>query len=42
MGASVVVEAEDSGFIELMVNDDRLDDNSGQFQVRVTAKPLEN
>jgi hypothetical protein len=41
-GASVVVEAEDSGFIEFMINDDRLDDNSGQFHVKVNVKPLEN
>lgn len=39
VGASVTIEAEDSGFIEFMVNDDRLDDNSGQFQVKVTVHP---
>ena len=41
-GASAVIEAEDDGFVEFMVNDDRLDDNSGQFQVKVNVKPLEN
>lgn len=42
VGSSAVVEAEDAGFIEFMVNDDRLDDNSGQFHVKVNVKPLEN
>ncbi len=41
-GASGVIEAEDSGYIEFMVNDDRLDDNAGQFQVKVNLRPLEN
>jgi hypothetical protein len=40
-GASVVIEAEDRGFIEFMVNDDRLDGNSGVFHVKVNVKPLE-
>lgn len=40
-GSSVVVEAEDAGFIEFMVNDDKLDDNSGLFYVKVNVKPSE-
>lgn len=35
VGSSVVIEAEDSGFIEFMINDDVLDDNSGLFHVKV-------
>jgi hypothetical protein len=38
-GASVVVEAEDDGVIEFMINDDILSDNSGSFQVRVNVRP---
>ena len=38
-GSSAVIEAEDSGFIEFMVNDDVLHDNSGLFHVRVTVTP---
>lgn len=40
-GASVVIEAEDSDFIEFMINDDRLEDNSGQFHVKVSVNPLD-
>ncbi|CAN5418645.1 hypothetical protein BH10ACI2_BH10ACI2_03710 [soil metagenome] len=35
-GTSVVIEAEDDGFVEFMVNDDILTDNSGAFLVKVT------
>jgi hypothetical protein len=36
IGSNRTLEAEDNGFIEFMVNDDKLDDNSGFFSVRVT------
>ena len=42
VGSSCVVEAEDEGFVEFMVNDDVLDDNSGHFSVRVKVLPTEN
>jgi hypothetical protein len=35
VGSHRVVEAEDDGFVEFMVNDDKLDDNSGYFSVSV-------
>ena len=35
IGSYRVVEAEDDGFVEFMVNDDKLDDNSGYFSVKV-------
>ena len=35
VGSSRIVEAEDDGFVEFMINDDKLDDNSGSFSVRV-------
>jgi len=35
VGSHRVVEAEDDGFVEFMVNDDKLDDNSGYFSVKV-------
>ena len=35
VGSQRVVEAEDDGFVEFMVNDDKLDDNSGYFSVKV-------
>jgi hypothetical protein len=35
VGSTRVVEVEDDGFVEFMVNDDKLDDNSGFFSVRV-------
>jgi hypothetical protein len=38
-GESVVVEAEDDGFIEFMINDDIVRDNSGAFRVRVKVRP---
>lgn len=38
-GSSVVIEAEEEGFVEFMVNDDRLDDNSGLFYVQVNVRP---
>jgi hypothetical protein len=41
IGSSGLVEAEDEGFIEFMVNDDKLDDNSGFFSVKVKAHPIE-
>ena len=34
-GSSVVIEAEDDGVVEFMINDDILGDNSGSFLVRV-------
>jgi len=34
VGSSRVIEAEDDGFIEFMINDDKLDDNSGFFTVK--------
>lgn len=34
-GSSVVIEAEDDGVVEFMINDDLLGDNSGAFLVRV-------
>jgi len=37
IGAHRTLEAEDNGFIEFMVNDDKLDDNSGYFSVRMTV-----
>jgi len=37
IGAHRTLEAEDNGFIEFMVNDDKLDDNSGYFSVRATV-----
>lgn len=37
-GSSVAIEAEDDGWIEFMVNDDVLTDNSGSFQVRVNVR----
>ena len=37
-GSSAAVEAEDAGFIEFMVNDDVLHDNSGFFHVKVNIK----
>jgi hypothetical protein len=36
VGASAMIDVEDSGFVEFMINDDRLDDNSGQFEVKVS------
>jgi len=39
VGSSRVIEAEDDGFIEFMINDDKLDDNSGFFTVK--AKRVE-
>jgi hypothetical protein len=41
VGSSGLVEAEDDGFIEFMVNDDKLDDNSGSFSVKVKLHPIE-
>lgn len=41
-GSSVVIEAEDDGFIEFMVDDDRVNDNSGQFNVRVNVRLFES
>ena len=41
VGSGGVVESEDQGFIEFMVNDDVLDDNSGFFSVKVRVQPLE-
>ena len=38
-GSAVVIDAEDDGFIEFMVNDDKLDDNSGVFFVKVSVQP---
>lgn len=38
-GSAVTVDVEDAGFIEFMVNDDVLNDNSGLFHVKVTIKP---
>jgi len=35
VGSSRLIEAEDDGFIEFMINDDKLDDNSGSFSVKV-------
>ena len=35
VGSQRVVEAEDDGLVEFMVNDDKLDDNSGYFSVKV-------
>jgi len=35
VGSNCKVEVEDQGFIEFMVNDDKLDDNSGFFSVKV-------
>jgi len=37
VGSTGVVEAEDAGFIEFMVNDDRLD-NAGHFTVKVILR----
>jgi len=37
----VVIEAEDDGFVEFMINDDVLGDNSGSFFVKVSIRPLE-
>jgi len=37
VGSNRLVEAEDDGFIEFMINDDKLDDNSGFFSVKVRA-----
>jgi hypothetical protein len=41
IGSSRTVEAEDEGFVEFMVNDDKLDDNSGFFSVkaRIIERP---
>lgn len=39
-GSSVVIEAEDDGSVEFMVNDDKLDDNSGLFYVKVGVTQL--
>ena len=39
-GSSAVIEAEDDGFVEFMVNDDVLSDNSGLFQVKVSGRPI--
>lgn len=36
IGSNRTLEAEDNGFIEFMVNDDKVDDNSGFFSVHVT------
>ena len=38
-GSSAVIEAEDDGFVEFMVNDDVLSDNSGFFHVKVSVRP---
>ena len=38
-GSAVVIQAEDNGFIEFMVNDDVLSDNSGLFHVRASVRP---
>ena len=40
VGSSRILEAEDDGFIEFMVNDDKLDDNSGSFFVRARVVEL--
>jgi hypothetical protein len=39
VGSGRVIEAEDDGFIEFMINDDELDDNSGSFAVKVKLLP---
>ena len=39
-GTSVVIEAEDDGFIEFMINDDVLGDNSGSFLVKVNVRQM--
>jgi hypothetical protein len=39
-GSNVTIQTEDDGFIEFMVNDDKLDDNSGVFLVKVTIVDL--
>lgn len=35
VGSHRILETEDEGFVEFMINDDKLDDNSGYFSVRV-------
>jgi hypothetical protein len=37
-GQTVAIEAEDDGFIEFMVNDDVLGDNSGSFYVKLNIR----
>jgi hypothetical protein len=39
VGSAAVVQAEDDGFVELMVNDDVLGDNSGFFEVKINVRP---
>jgi hypothetical protein len=39
VGSEAVIEAEDDGFVEFMVNDDVLSDNSGYFFVKL--RPLQ-
>ena len=38
VGSSPVIEADDEGFVEFMVNDDVLDDNAGLFYVKVNVR----
>ena len=38
VGSSAIIEAEDSGYIEFMVNDDVLHDNAGAFEVKVRVR----
>lgn len=38
-GASVLIESEDDGFVEFMVNYDILTDNSGAFLVKLDIRP---
>jgi hypothetical protein len=35
VGSNRLIEVEDDGFVEFMINDDKLDDNSGFFAVKV-------
>jgi hypothetical protein len=40
-GSTRVIEAEDDGFVEFMINDDKLDDNSGFFNVKINVRSIE-